>query len=122
QWRYEVPDAIRLGRAVERLHVGWLETPVAPEDTQGAAEIARALDLPVALGECERTCWQFRDLLAARAADIAQPDLGRCGGFTGFQEISAVAAAYHIPVTVHCGIGFGLYLAAGLHALATQPN
>jgi galactonate dehydratase len=122
QWRYEVPEAIRLGRALERLDARWLETPVAPEDLAGAAEVARALDVPVALGECERTPWQFRDLLAARAADIVQPDLGRCGGLTGFQEIAALAAAHHIPVAVHCGIGFGLYLAAGLHALATQPG
>jgi galactonate dehydratase len=122
QWRYDVPGAIRLGRALERLNARWLETPVAPEDVAGAAEVARVLDVPVALGECERTPWQFRDLLTARAADILQPDLGRCGGLTSFQAISALAEAHHIPVAVHCGIGFGLYLAAGLHALAAQPN
>ena len=50
-WRYTVPEAIALGHELEKLGLFFLEAPTAPEDTLGQAEIARALTVPVAVGE-----------------------------------------------------------------------
>jgi D-galactarolactone cycloisomerase len=36
---YNVADAIRYGRAVEPLDIGWLEEPVVPEDIDGYVEV-----------------------------------------------------------------------------------
>jgi L-alanine-DL-glutamate epimerase-like enolase superfamily enzyme len=40
----DVASAIELGRELQTLGVRWLESPTAPEDVGGQAEIARALD------------------------------------------------------------------------------
>ncbi len=121
QWRYDVSSAIRLGRGLEALGVGFLETPTDPEDVAGHAEIARALVLPIAVGEAERTRWQFRALLEAGAADLLQPDVGRAG-ISEVRAIAALAEAFHRPVALHCGVGLGPYAAASLHVGAALPN
>jgi L-alanine-DL-glutamate epimerase-like enolase superfamily enzyme len=122
QWMYGVSEAIELGRALERHRVRWLETPTKPEDVAGNAEIARALDMAVALGEGERTRWQFRPILEARAADIIQPDVGRAGGISETMRIAALAETYNVPVALHQGIGFGPYIAAALQVAAAVPE
>jgi L-alanine-DL-glutamate epimerase-like enolase superfamily enzyme len=121
QWRYDVPGAIRLGRALQELGVGFLETPTAVEDVAGHAEIARALDLPVAVGEAERTRWQFRPFLEAGAVDLLQPDVGRAG-ISEVRKIGILAEAFHRPVALHCGLGLGPYVAASLQVGAAMPN
>jgi len=121
QWRYDVAGAIRLGRALQELGVGFLETPTAVEDVAGHAEIARALDLPVALGEAERTRWQFRAFLEAGAVDLLQPDVGRAG-ISEVRKIGVLAEAFHRPVALHCGLGLGPYIAASLQVGAAMPN
>lgn len=90
---YDPPAAIRLGRQLEKPGVGFLETPVQPEDTAGCAAVAAALDLPVAVGECERSRSQFAALLQAGAADILQPDIGRAG-ITGGRQAVLLAEAH----------------------------
>lgn len=122
QWMYDVPTAIKLGRELEKYDVYWLETPTAPEDIDGNAQIARSLDLAVALGECERTCYQFKELLQKRAADIIQPDAGRAGGITGVKKIATLAESYNVPCALHCGVGLGVYIAAALQLAAVIPN
>lgn len=48
-------EAIRFARAVERYDPWWLEEPLPADDIAGHAEVARALDLPVATGEIHST-------------------------------------------------------------------
>src|SRR5690606_33090715 len=45
---YDVGTAIRIGRELEGLGVGFLEAPVPPEHIEAYAEVARALSLPIA--------------------------------------------------------------------------
>jgi len=121
QWMYDPPTAIRLGRALERLGVLFFETPVEPEDVRGTAAVARALDVPVAGGECERTRYQFLPWLEADALDIVQIDVGRCGT-TEARNIALLAGAYQRPITLHLGVGLFGYIAASLQIAAWAPN
>jgi galactonate dehydratase len=121
QWMYDPESAVRLGRALERLGVAFFETPTAPEDIQGTARIARALSVPVAGGECERTRYQFIPWLEAGALDIVQVDVGRCGT-TESRAIAGLAAAFHRPLTLHLGVGLFGYIAASLAIAAWAPN
>ncbi len=121
QWMYDPESAIRLGRALERIGVLFLETPVQPEDLAGTAAVARALDLPVAGGECERTRYQFAPWLEAGALDIVQVDVGRCGT-TESRAIARLAEAHHRPLTLHLGVGLFGYIAASLQVAAWAPG
>lgn len=94
-------EAIQFARAIAGERPYWLEEPVYPWDYQGCAEVARALDLPVATGENISTRYAFRDLIDARGADIIQADALYCGGLTEWRKIAAYAAAHNLPMAPH---------------------
>lgn len=98
---WSVSEAIQFARACERDRIFWLEEPVDPWDHRGCAEVARALDVPVATGENVSTRYGFRDMIDARAADIIQADAIICGGLTEWRRIAAYAAAHNLPVAPH---------------------
>jgi L-alanine-DL-glutamate epimerase-like enolase superfamily enzyme len=121
-WMYDRATALSLGRAYEREGVFWLEAPLDPADLRGHAELARALDLPIAIGEVEQTRTQFLDILERGAADILQPDVGRAGGLTESRRIAALAETFGVPIAPHHGIGAGPLIVAGIHFAASIPN
>ena len=67
--------ALQFMRRVADQNIYWLEEPVATDDIDGSAEVAHALDVPVAGYETETGLASFRDLIAQRAVDIVQPDV-----------------------------------------------
>jgi D-galactarolactone cycloisomerase len=79
---YDATAAIRLGRLIEPCDIGWFEEPVPPEDIAGYRAVKAALAIPIAGGECEFTRHGFRELFAAHALDIAQPDTCAAGGLS----------------------------------------
>jgi D-galactarolactone cycloisomerase len=117
---YVAHTAITVGRGLEAHGVYWFEEPVVPEDLIGYQEVARALDLAVAGGECEYTRYGFRELLVRRCVDIAQPDLCCAGGLSEGLKIAALASAFGVQVVPHVW-GSGVALAAALHFVAALP-
>jgi L-alanine-DL-glutamate epimerase-like enolase superfamily enzyme len=127
-------QAIHFTRAVERYDIGWLEEPVYPWDHLGCAEVARALDVPVATGENVSSRFGFRDMIDARACDIVQADALYCGGITEWRKIAAYAAAHNLPMAphgsahigAHCvgGVQNGLIVEVGMYAgrQTTRPS
>jgi D-galactarolactone cycloisomerase len=116
-----VPQAIRLGRELEKLDVEWFEEPISPEDIDGYVEVTRALDMAVAGGENEFTRWGFRDLVVRKAMDIVQPDVCAAGGISECRKIAALAAAHGVECVPHAW-GSAIGLAATLHFLAALPD
>ncbi|MHA6253139.1 mandelate racemase/muconate lactonizing enzyme family protein [Oceanobacillus sp. CAU 1775] len=117
---YGVSDVVRLGKALEKFNLRWLEEPVIPEDKEGYALVREKLNIPIAGGENEYTGFGFRDLFAKRAVDIAQPDICIAGGFTAGQHISNLSRIYGIQINPHVwGTAIGQY--ASLHYAASLP-
>ncbi len=112
--------AIAIGRGLQEAGVYWFEEPVVPEDLAGYAQVATALDLAVAGGECEYARYGFRDLFVQRCVDIAQPDVCCVGGLTEARNIAALASAFGVQVIPHVW-GSGVAIAAALHFAATLP-
>lgn len=94
-------EAIKFGRAVEKYDIYWLEEPVAPWDYRGCAEVARALDIPIATGENVGALPLWRDMIDARACDILNADALYCGGPTEWRRIAALAHAHSLPMAPH---------------------
>ncbi len=109
---HEAKDAIAFARRIERYDPWWLEEPLSPDDVLGHAKIAAALELPVATGEIHATRWDFRELIAARAADILQPDASVLGGISEWQVVAREAAAAGLPVAPHWDANLHVHLAA----------
>jgi len=117
---YGRADALRLGRALEEYDLLWFEEPVVPEDIRGYAELRERLSMPIAGGENEHTLYGFRELLSAGAVDIAQPDIGSCGGITATRHIAALAQAHGVQVNPHVW-GSAIAQAASLQVIAALP-
>ena len=109
-------EAIRFGRAIEQYRPYWLEEPVLPWDYRGCAQVAEALDTPVATGENLSTRWTFKELIDLRAADIIQADATLCGGITEWRKIAAYAAVNNLPMAPHGSAH------VGAHCVASVPN
>jgi D-galactarolactone cycloisomerase len=118
---FDALAAIRYGRRVEELDIGWFEEPVVPEDLEGHRRVREALTIPVATGECEFTRWGFRRLLEAQAADIVQPDTCAAGGLSECKKIADMALAHGVRYAPHVW-GSGVALAAALQLLAVLPS
>jgi D-galactarolactone cycloisomerase len=117
---YGVADAVRLGRALAPYDLRWYEEPVAAEDLAGYRELRAKLDVPIAGGENEFTVFGFRQLLEARAVDIAQPDVGAAGGLTACRHIAALALAHGVQVNPHVW-GSAVGQVASLHLIGALP-
>jgi L-alanine-DL-glutamate epimerase-like enolase superfamily enzyme len=115
-------EAIRMGRALAPFDLAWLEEPVwPPEDYPGLAQVAAALQTPVAAGENESTATGFRALLAAHAVDIVQPSPTKVGGLGELRTIAVLAASHRVALVPH-SFYFGPGLAAALHLAASTPG
>jgi L-alanine-DL-glutamate epimerase-like enolase superfamily enzyme len=99
----------------------WFEEPVPPDNIPAMAEVARALRIPVATGERLTTKQEFAAVLAAGAAGILQPALGRAGGLWEGKKIATLAEVHNALVAPHLYAG-PVAWAANIHLAATCPN
>jgi mandelate racemase len=112
-------SAMEAIRRIERLaayDLTWVEEPVAAEDLEGHARVRAASPVPVQTGE---NWWFPADMaraVAARACDMAMPDLMKIGGITGWLRAMALAEAASLPLSSH------LFIEASAHVLAVSPT
>lgn len=118
---YTTPDALAVGRALDDLGAYWFEEPVAPEDRAGYAELRAKLKTTIAGGEAEFTRYGWRDLLAAGAVGLAQPEVCGLGGITEFQKVLALCHSQFVPVINHVW-GSAIAVTANMHLLAAMPD
>lgn len=116
---YDTHTAIKAGRMFEKYDIYWLEEPVWPDNIKGSAEVAAALDTPVASGELEYLRYGFRELIENRAVDIIQPDATVVGGITEWIKVAAMASAWNIPVAPHWEQEIHMHLAAAVPSAFT---
>jgi len=107
-------EAIRMVKSLEPFRPFLVEEPLSPEDYDGYAQLAAAVDTPIACGEQEATEWGFRTLIETGKVDIVQPDLSRCGGFTTGRKIVHMAELHNRLCIPHAWVS-DLLTAASLH-------
>jgi L-alanine-DL-glutamate epimerase-like enolase superfamily enzyme len=109
-------EALRRGRVYQEMGCFWYEEPLPPQEMEGYAELAHALDIRIATGENLATKYAFADLIARRGVDVVQPDSRRAGGVTEWMEIAAIADGYGLELASHGGS------ATNLNMLLAMPN
>lgn len=118
---YTAARAIQIGRELERLGMKYYEGPCPLENARDTAEVVKALDIPVMVGEKCYTRWQFRDLILEANPDMIQPDPIKAGGITEFKKIAALSQAFFKPITPH-NTKPTLGTAATMHLMASISN
>lgn len=98
---YSRLDAKRMVRELESRDIYWFEEPLAPDDLEGAGELARMSDVPIALGENEYTRFGIKDVVDRGAADVINADAQILGGITEWRKCATIAEVSHIPVAPH---------------------
>ncbi|KAJ5493464.1 L-rhamnonate dehydratase [Penicillium diatomitis] len=114
-----VPYTIQLVKRCEALglDIDWWEECLSPDDFDGHALLKRAHPtVKFTTGEHEYSRYGFRKLVEGRNLDIIQPDVMWVGGLTELLKVSALAAAYDIPVVPHAS---GPY---SYHYVVSQSN
>ena len=117
---YGRSEALTLGKNLKCYKLRWYEEPVVPEDIKGYAELRSKLDIPIAGGENEHTLFGFKSLFENNAIDIAQPDIGSCGGITGAKHIINLAHSFGVEVNPHVW-GSAIAQAASIQVIASIP-
>ncbi|HVW92673.1 MAG TPA: mandelate racemase/muconate lactonizing enzyme family protein, partial [Devosia sp.] len=120
-WKFEAAEAIRLIRRLEPFNLYFVEAPCQPEDMEGQVKVARAIGVPLALGEELRTTFEDRPRIEARAMSIVQPEMGHAG-LTEFVAIGRLAQTFHMKVIPHASISVGIFTAASLQAASALAN
>jgi mandelate racemase len=94
-------EALHRCRALDDAGLYWMEEPIAYDNLDGCARLARELRTPLQLGE---NFYGPRDLslaLQAGACDYVMPDLMRIGGVSGWLRAAPIAAAQGVAVSTH---------------------
>lgn len=89
--------------ALAGLGVAWIEEPLHPDDVAGHAELRRASQVPVALGENVYSLESFAAFLSADAVDVVQADVTRVAGITEWLRVAHLAQGQGRWVVPHAG-------------------
>jgi len=104
--------AMRTCRRLEPFNLVWIEEPLDAYDNEGHAQLAAALDTPIATGEMLTSCNEHSQLIEARGCDFVQHDAPRVGGVTPFLRILALADAKGLQLAPHFAMEIHVHLAA----------
>jgi galactonate dehydratase len=119
--RLTPPEAIALGRGIEKYTPMFYEDPLRPNSFDAMALVAQHTSIPIATGERFTSLYQFQTLLTRNAVQYLRPDVCLCGGITGTKKIAAMAEAHDAWVVPHNPLS-PVSTAACLQIAACIPN
>ncbi|GAB1450143.1 hypothetical protein MASR2M47_01990 [Draconibacterium sp.] len=98
---FDVNNGIRLGRAVEKYRLAWMEDIVPWEYTDQWRTLTDALETPMLTGEDIYLLQGFKALIDNKAVDIVHPDLATSGGLLETKRIGDYAEEHGIAMAMH---------------------
>ena len=101
--------------------IGHFEEPCPYWEIEWTAEVARALEIPVAGGEQDWDLCQWRRIVSMRAVDIVQPDVCYIGGLTRALRVAKWAQAAGLSCVPHSA-NESMVLTFSLHMIGAIPN
>jgi L-alanine-DL-glutamate epimerase-like enolase superfamily enzyme len=114
-------SCIRLGKAMEKFNLAWLEDMIPWQYTDLLKKISDAVDIPILTGEDIYLKEPFIELCRNHAVDIIQPDLATSGGILETKKIGDAAQEYGVPMAMHFA-GTPISCMANVHCAAATEN
>jgi L-alanine-DL-glutamate epimerase-like enolase superfamily enzyme len=116
-----VNSCIRLGRALEKYNMAWLEDMIPWQYTELHKKITDAIDVPTLTGEDIYLKEPFIELCRHHAVDMVHPDLATAGGILETKKIGDAAQEYGVPMAMHFA-GSPVSCLANVHCAAATEN
>ncbi|MEZ5106270.1 MAG: mandelate racemase/muconate lactonizing enzyme family protein [Draconibacterium sp.] len=118
---FDLNNAIRLGKAVEKYRLAWLEDMISWEYTEQWRTISDALETPTTTGEDIYLLQNFKPLIDNRSVDIVHPDLASSGGLLETKKIGDYAEEHGVAMAMHQA-GTPVSFMANVHCAAATQN
>ena len=118
---FDLNNSIRLGKAVEKYRLAWLEDMVPWDYTEQWKTITDALETPTITGEDIYLLQYFKPLIDNHAVDIVHPDLASSGGLLETKRIGDYAEEHGIAMAMHQA-GTPVSFMANVHCAAATQN
>ena len=116
-----VNSCIRLGKALTKYNMAWLEDMIPWQYTDLLKQISSAVDIPILTGEDIYLKEPFLELCRAHAVDIIQPDLATAGGILETKKIGDAAQELGVAMAMHFA-GSPVSCMANVHCAAATQN
>lgn len=82
-----VDEAVEHIRTLEPFRLGWVEDIMPPGHARKVAEVRRAVDVPIAMGDEQGGAYHPEALVRADAVDVVRIDASTNGGVTGLRRV-----------------------------------
>ena len=116
-----VNSCIRLGKALEKYNMAWLEDMVPWQYPELLKKISDAVDVPILTGEDIYLKEHFVELARMHAVDILHPDLSTSGGILETKKIGDAIGELGVPMAMHFA-GSPVACMANVHCAAATEN
>ncbi len=118
---FDLNNCIRLGKALDKYRLAWLEDMVPWQYTEQHKTITDTLDTPTLTGEDIFLLEYFKPLIDNHAVDIIHPDLASSGGLLETKRIGDYAEEKGIAMAMHQA-GTPVSFMANVHCAAATQN
>lgn len=118
---FDLNNAIRLGRAMEKYRLADMEDFIPWFNTEQWKTITNALETPTITGEDIFLKEEFKKLVDAQAVDIIHPDLASSGGLLETKKIGDYAEEHGVAMKMHQA-GTPVNFMANVHCAAATQN
>ncbi len=100
---YSRKQALSQGQRFAELGCTWFEEPVTSDDLVSLRLLVERMPPPlrIAAGEYIYVLDDAKNLIEARAVDVLQADVTRCGGASNFLKIGHICEMHHLPFSAH---------------------
>jgi L-alanine-DL-glutamate epimerase-like enolase superfamily enzyme len=119
---YRFDEAVRVGRAIERLRFQWYEDPLTENDIYNYVKLREKLDIPIMATEMPAGgIDSYATWITERATDYLRGDVPLKGGITTMVKTAHLAEAFNLQYEIHHG-GNSINNIAGLHVAMAIRN
>ncbi|MBI1923190.1 mandelate racemase/muconate lactonizing enzyme family protein, partial [Candidatus Poribacteria bacterium] len=116
-----VEDCIRLGRALDKYNLAWLEDMIPWQFTDQYVRLSNSCRTPICTGEDIYCKEEFLKLFEAKAIAICHPDIATSGGILETKKIGDLAQEHGIAMAMHMA-GTPVCAMASVHCAAATEN
>jgi len=118
---FDLNNGIRLGKALEKYRLAWMEDIISWELTDQWKTMSDALETPLLTGEDIYLLKNFKPLIDIHAVDIVHPDLASSGGILETKKIGDYAEELGVAMAIHQA-GTPVSFMADVHCAAATQN